>query len=497
MNNIRVTYSGLIALLVSLVGVITGTIFVILVTRKLTPDEFGLWTLLGSLVAYVLVVDPIVTYWSTRQVARGEKIGKTSLSVGGLFSLSGILVYLVIASHASETLESNFSVFVLAGLLIPLMFLNSTLNSLCLGYKPQSVSLGLIIFETAKIPLGFLLVVGFELGIIGVLVATIGAHAFKFIVLIISARDQLCNSIQRSILKFWFKMSWLTIYLSSSGLVYKLDVLIFSLFTNSLLGLAYWGVSQTAASLVTHSQTMSQALYPKLLSGGKKEIFEENFKQLMFFSIPFLGATIVFAKPVLHILNPIYTDGIYIVIFVALRTFTDVLRAVFFSILSAYETVDMDKQASIKLYFKSKLFVLPTLLYILSGSYIAALTIFFLFFKTPEMNEIFVVTVWGIIAFVITVPFAIYGFIVSKISYNVSLPYIPILKYSLVTLFASVIIHLVSPYVLTFPESIYQFIPELLPLLFLGGAIYFGLTYLIDSSTKKLFKSIFNEIIKR
>ena len=113
------------------------------------------------------------------------------------------------------------------------------------------------------------------------------------------------------------------------------------------------------------------------------------------------------------------------------------------------------------------------------------------------MNEIFVVTVWGIIAFVITVPFAIYGFIVSKISYNVSLPYIPILKYSLVTLFASVIIHLVSPYVLTFPESIYQFIPELLPLLFLGGAIYFGLTYLIDSSTKKLFKSIFNEIIKR
>ena len=76
MNNIRVTYSGLIALVVSLIGVVTGIIFVILITRTLTPVEFGLWTLLGSVVSYVLVIDPIVTYWSTRQVARGENIGR-------------------------------------------------------------------------------------------------------------------------------------------------------------------------------------------------------------------------------------------------------------------------------------------------------------------------------------------------------------------------------------------------------------------------------------
>ena len=131
LNNIRVTYSGLIALLVSLIGVITGTVFVILITRKLTPDDFGLWTLLWSVVAYVLVVEPIVTYWSTRQVARGEKIGRTSISTAGLFSMAGIIVYLIIASYISESLESNFSIFVLAGLLVPLMFLNNTLNSLC------------------------------------------------------------------------------------------------------------------------------------------------------------------------------------------------------------------------------------------------------------------------------------------------------------------------------------------------------------------------------
>jgi hypothetical protein len=497
LNNIRVTYSGLIALVVSLIGVVTGIIFVILITRTLTPVEFGLWTLLGSVVSYVLVIDPIVTYWSTRQVARGENIGKSSISVAGLFSITGVLVYFLIGSYLSDSLESNFLIFAIASLLIPLMFLNTNLNSLCLGKKPQAVSYGLIIFETTKIPLALLFVISLELGVIGVLVATIGANVFKFIVLLIFAREQLHGSLQRSIMKFWFKMSWLTIFQSSSGLIYKLDVLIFSLLTQSLIGLAYWGVSQTASSLITHSQTMSQALYPKLLAGGKKEIFEKNFQQFMYFSIPFLCASIIFAKPLLHILNPVYTDGIYVVIFVALRSFTDIIRSLFFSLISAYDTVDVDKQTSVKLYFKSKLFLLPTLIYILCCSYIAILTIFLLFFKTPEMNDIFLVTVWGIIALVVTIPFAIYGYVASKKQYNICLPYIPILKYLIAASISSVVIYFISLDFLTYPDEILQFIPELSILLLFGGILYFGLTYLIDFDTRKLFKSIFNEILKR
>jgi O-antigen/teichoic acid export membrane protein len=497
LNNIRVTYSGLIALMVSLIGVVTGLIFVILITRTLTPAEFGLWTLLGSVVSYVLVIDPIVTYWSTRQVARGENIGKSSVSVAGLFSMIGLLVYFLIGSYLSDSLESNFMIFAVASLLIPVMFLNSNLSALCLGKKPQAISYGLIVFETTKIPLAFLFVIGFELGIIGVLAAIVGANLFKFIILFIFAREQLRGSIQRSMLKFWFRLSWLTLFQSSSGLIYKLDVLIFSLLTNSLIGLAYWGVSQTASSLITHSQTMSQGLYPKLLSGGKKEIFEKNFQQLMYFSIPFLCASIIFAKPLLHILNPIYTDGIYIVIFVALRSFTDIIRALFFSLISAYDTVDVDKQASIKLYFKSKLFFLPTLIYILCCSYIAILTIFLLFFRTPEMDDIFLVTVWGIIALVVTIPFAIYGYLISKKLYNISLPYIPILKYLAAASISSVVIYFISLDFLTYPNQILQFIPEISVLLILGGILYFGLTYLIDFDTRKLVKSIFNEILKR
>lgn len=497
MNGIRVTYSGLIGLGVSLLGVITGTIFVILVTRKLTPDDFGIWTLIGSIVAYVLVIEPIITYWSTRQIARGEEIGKTAITTGGVFSLCGIMAYFGIALFVAYSTGVDLFILAIAALLIPVTFANGVVTSICMGFKPQAVSYGLITFETTKIPLGFLFVAFMGLGIIGVLVATILSSSIRLILLIILSREKLIGSIKKSVIKFWLKLSWLTIFLSAAGLIYKLDVLIFSILTNSFLGLAYWGVSQTSSKFVGHSSQLSAALYPKLLSGGKIEIAEQNLKRTLYFAIPLLAFSIVFAKPALHILNPIYVDGVFIVAFISLRTFSAQIMTFFYNILSGYEKVDENKQATFKQYIKSKLFFLPSLSYILSISYVSALTIFLLFFKTDEMSEIFLVTVWAIFAFVVTIPFVAYGYITVKKQYKIKFPSIPILKYSFVTLLASFVVYTLLDYMLTYPQSIFQFIPEIIPVLIIAGAIYFGITYLIDNSTRQLFKSIIKEITKR
>ena len=41
-----------------------------------------------------------------------------------------------------------------------------------------------------------------------------------------------------------------------------------------------------------------------------------------------------------------------------------------------------------------------------------------------------------------------------------------------------------------------QFVPQLIPIMILGALMYFGLTYVIDESTRELFKLIVNEIKK-
>ena len=51
---------------------------------------------------------------------------------------------------------------------------------------------------------------------------------------------------------------------------------------------------------------------------------------------------------------------------------------------------------------------------------------------------------------------------------------------------------------LVYNESVFIFIPNLLPFLIFGGGVYLGITFMIDSKTRSLFKSIINELgIKR
>jgi len=497
LNDIRVTYSGLIAFTVAIIGVITGTIFVIIVTRKLNPEDFGLWTLIGSLVGYVTIVEPIVTYWTTRQIARGERIGKTAISTSAMLSIAGFITYFGIAIFVSYSLKADLSVLLVASFLVPITFFTNILESISLGYKPQNVSFGSLSFEITKIPLGIIFVVIFPFGIIGALIATMGAGIIRLSFLIVMTKEHISGIINKQTIKFWIKMSWLTIYQSIYGLIYKLDVLIFSLLTESLTGLAYWGAAAAISNLVVHSRNISQGLFPKLLSNARNEIAEENFKRTMYFAIPLLGATIVFAKPIMHVLNPVYVEGYFIGILITLRSFSSMVMGFFLGIFESFETVDLDKQAHFRKYVRSNLFLTPTLMLILSGTYIIGLTIFLFLPVTDHMNDIDLVTVWSYILLFVTIGFTIITIILVKKKYAISIPLKEIGKYSIVTLLTSLLIYYIVETYLEYSKSVYEFIPQLIPIIIFGGLVYFGITYVIDNSTKILFKSIFKEILKK
>tara|TARA_B110000495_G_C22405232_1_gene258365 strand:- start:54 stop:470 length:417 start_codon:yes stop_codon:yes gene_type:complete len=134
---------------------------------------------------------------------------------------------------------------------------------------------------------------------------------------------------------------------------------------------------------------------------------------------------------------------------------------------------------------------------ILSASYVISLVIFLVFFKTPEMSDVYLVTVWALILLGMTIIFTIVGIIFVRKQFEIKFSYVPILKYTGTVVFASIITQYVSEKVLIYNESIFDFIPQVIPLLVLGGGIYFGITYLIDNSTKLLFHSIINEIRRK
>ena len=229
---------------------------------------------------------------------------------------------------------------ILASIIIPLQFVSQSLNGVNLGHRPQAASYSLIIFETAKIPSVLALVYFLDLGLDGVITSISIAFAIKIIVQLYFAKPKISSKFNLQILKRWLRLSWISLYSAIPKLILSLDIMIYPIITGSIIGVAFFSVSFAIASIVQHVGMISQALYPKLLATENRHKVKENFSLLMYFGIPMLGLSLVFAKPGLFILNPIYQEAWFIVILLAFKAFFFILGNVFQQIIIAFEKVD-------------------------------------------------------------------------------------------------------------------------------------------------------------
>jgi O-antigen/teichoic acid export membrane protein len=494
MSNIRVTYSGLIAFLISTASVFTGIFFTVIVTRSLTPDEFGTWSLIGGLITYVIIIEPIISMWTTREQSRGIQSGATSVLSSGVFSVVGIGMYLIIAFIVGNQIGLDLTPLYLAALLIPTIFLTKTLNAVNWGIKPHSISIGLMGFELTKIPVALVLVYFLDFGLSGAIISTVLAYVVNIIILLRYAKDNIRGRFKIATLKKWLKLSWLPMYPGLGNILLSLDVAFYSLITGSVIGLAYYAAGNAIANVVGQSGNISKALYPKLLSGGKIQFIEENIPLTFYFALPLVGFSMIFAKQGLFILNPLYDFAVPIVIILSVRVFLDVIAAIYSSVLSGLEKVDLDEKSTFLDYVKSKLFVLPTLRLIQFGSYSGILA--FVIFFNQSKSELELVTYMAIIALFAQIFYtAILGIMVKK---NISLKvnYNLILKYSIICIGIFGFTYFLMEEYLIYEESIFKFIPNLVPFIILAITGYIGITYVSDKRTREFVKTVLQEIKK-
>jgi hypothetical protein len=495
MSNIRVTYSGLISLLVGIVSTITGLIFTLIVTRSLTPDEFGSWGLIGGLIMYVMILDPIVTYWTTREIARGEDSGKTAIITHGLFSLIALILYVIIAFFVANETVVTFDVLVLGAMLIPVMFINRALTALNLGWKPQATSYGIIAFELSKIPLALILVYHFNLGLEGAIISTTISYVASIIILSINSRSKLKVKFKTFYIKKWTKFFWIPLYRKGQSVVFSFDVAIFAIITDSVFGIALFSVSLAVSILVGHAGLIAQAIYPKLLSGSKKNYLNENLIRFFYFAFPLTAISIVFAQPALFALNPEYEIATIVVIIMSIRTFFYVLSNIFQSAIHGAETIDTKENPKFSDFVKSKLFILPTILLIQYSLYVSILAIV-LFLTKDNSTQLELVINWALIALIVQIPFTAYFYKVTKKQFSLNLDVITTIKYLSSSILVFSLTYFVTENFLIYQESIFNFLPNLVLYVGLGVLMYIGLTFFIDNKTKMLIKSIIGELRK-
>ena len=492
MSNIRVTYSGLISLAVGLSSLITGTIFTLIVTRSLTPEEFGTWGLIGGLLSYVLIAEPIISYWTTREVAREEKSGKTAIVTSSMFSVIAIFAYIVIVYFVSLGTDADSDVLSFALILVPVMFLNKTLTAINLGWKPQAKSYGLFVFEIVKIPTALLFVYFLDLSIYGAIQATFLSYVASIIVLAIFAKEQIKNKINFSYLRKWIQLSWLPLYPGLGALIFSLDVAVFSILTGSVIGLSYYSASLAIAAFVAHSGLIAQALYAKFLGGGKQVHLNENLIRFFYFGFPLTALSIILAKPGLFALNPLYEVAVPVVIFLTLRAFFYTLSGILDQSLQGIDKVDVNKKVPFEKFLKSSLFVLPTLRIVKFGIYTGSLILILIIFSTESQLDL--VVYWSVMAFVVELPFLLYIVKMIKKKFELKLSIIYPLKYSIVSVGVFGLVYYLMENYLVYENKIFQFLPQVLLFVIFGVILYLGITYLIDKKTRYLFNAVISEI---
>ena len=486
----------MISVVVGLLTVITGLVFTIILTRTLDPVEFGTWGVIIVLFMGVLNIEPIISYWATREVARGLESAKTAIFSSGIFSSMAVIIYLIIVHFVHSGTDTDFESVFFAAFLIPIIFLNKVLSGINLGWKPQAVSYGILVMGVTQIPMALIFVYFFDMGVMGIIISVAIANISSIIVLAISAREIIKKEFQIKFLKKWFRLSWLPFYPGIAGMVHAYDVVVFSLMVGSVEGIGFWTAAVLLPNLISNSGLISTAVYAKLLQKGKMENLQRNVTQIFFFAFPLSAIVIVFAEPGLFILNPIYQIAFPVVIIMTFQVVLNTLSTVFQSMLKGVETVDVDEKASFKQYIKSKLFLLPTLLLIQYSVYITLLVIM-LWVAGSDYDLIDLITYWAIIMLSTQIPITICHYIMVRKHLQITFEFSIILKYFAISLVVFSLIYYLTEQFLEYDSNVFVFIPAVLLFTMIGVFGYISITYLVDSRTKQLVSEIINELKER
>jgi O-antigen/teichoic acid export membrane protein len=72
-NQIRLRYSGFVVFTTQFLGIITGLIFTLLLTRSMTVSQFGIWTNIFDYIPYFIILSGVLPFWAARFTARSKE----------------------------------------------------------------------------------------------------------------------------------------------------------------------------------------------------------------------------------------------------------------------------------------------------------------------------------------------------------------------------------------------------------------------------------------
>jgi len=486
-SEIRLKYSGLILFTSKLLSVATGLAFVLMITRSVSTEEFGIWGNLSDVFSYFIILATVLPFWTTRFVAR-EHAGsaKTGLTANIFISIASTSIYLALLPTILSALQIGADyamLYFIVSIQIVEFYTISALEAVLRAKEPQTIGYGLLIYEVCKVALGFTLIIHLKLGLLGAIYSMISSYIIQIAFYVKLTAKELKESVRWSYLKEWLKASPINLY-SIVGNRIAAFTFIF-LFMYGKLARSYYGAALTIANVIAYSTFLAYALYPKLLSKTDSKDISTSLKMVLMPAVPMTIGAIILSDSYLTILSPDYTEAKLVLSVLAIYIFSLSLSQVFSTVVMGTEKIDAKAKIPFKQLIKTRLFQIFTLPYVQSA--VTLPTTFFALFYIAE-TQLEAATYLALISLIVGLAMLLCTYIIARKCLTFNFPWKSVTKYVIASAVMAALL-----YVIPNPTRLLLTVG----LTLLGGIVYFAVLAVIDWETRELIRSVMSEVKSR
>lgn len=486
---LRIQYTGYIIFAAKLIAVITGLIYQYMIARAIPPGPgYDIYFNLNDVLAYFTLLAGTIPFWVMRCVARGKpgatKTGfVTNLLVSALFTIAYLAVVPLVLPLLGIGVD-YLTLYLIASVQIVELYLIGLFEPCLQATTPQKVGYGILIQQTAKVTLGFFLILQSGQPLLGMIVSTAIAFAIQISYYSRLMSVEMREQIQWGYVKEWLKGSIANIYTVIGGqLANIIFLLLFTLGGEGSRGI--YGASAIVVNVITYSSFLSFALYPKLLTERNSEDVTLSLKTVLMFAIPMTAVAVAMANTYVVLLRPEIEQFVgagYVLMILALDALVGVISGIYGQVLFGVESVDKET-LTFRSMVRSKLFIAFSLPYVQSvvtipTTYFVLTTYayqepFLAAFSVSIINSIMRVVCLGILLLVV------------RRMIKTVFPWKNVAKYTIASIVTGGVLFL-----LPFTSSV------LWTLVYtaLGGSLYLVLLMLIDKEARQLPRDMISEL---
>jgi len=493
LNSARLRYSGIILVASKSLGVVTGMLFTMIVTRRLMVEEFGVWQYVTVLFSYFILPSSFTGFWITRHAARGEKLATTGLLLNMLFSIPSTMLFVIASTMASSVAATSPIFFQVISPQISLMYLLSIFEAVASGVKPQLLGYGSAFFEFAKIGIGAILVLNMRLGLIGALLSVEIAYALQVVFMAIMLREEFSRSFSKEAAKKWIMLAWIPLFSQLSFQMQQFDSIITTFITSSTIPIAMLKAAQVFTAVVSFSVYAASALYPRLLAGVGDGDIVTSIKLVSLLAIPSMFGALVLAEPLLAVLRREYVYAALALRISVITTTIVAISSVAETAVLATERIDVSGNVNFRKYLRSKLALFPILGFAYDAVYLTAVYFVVRYLSAIGAQPVSIAAAIALVALIVTIPLASYKWILSRRVVSLKFPLKSIASYTLAAAIMSLTILFLNPSEAISTE-IGKVIFGIIPKIVAGGAVYILLITILDDEPRTIFKGLIRKI---